>query len=99
MYTDEGRHGSGDGKELCDLLVVFGNDVILFSDKACMFTGHEDINVAWYRWYRRAIEKSAKQLNGAESWLKRFPERIFLDKDCKTSLPIKLPQEPERRIH
>jgi hypothetical protein len=99
VYTDEGRHGSGDGKELCDLLVVFGNDVILFSDKACMFTGHEDINVAWYRWYRRAIEKSAKQLNGAESWLKRFPERVFLDKDCKTSLPIQLPQESERRIH
>lgn len=99
VYTDEGRHGSGDGKELCDLLVVFGNDVILFSDKACMFTGHEDINVAWYRWYRRAIEKSAKQLNGAESWLKRFPERVFLDRDCKTSLPIELPQAPERRIH
>lgn len=99
VYTDEGRHGNGDGKELCDLLIVFGNDVILFSDKACKFTDHEDINVAWYRWYRRSIEKSAKQLNGAESWLKRFPERIFLDRNCKTRLPIKLPQEPERRIH
>jgi len=99
VYTDEGRHGNGDGKELCDLLVVFGNDVILFSDKACKFTTHEDINIAWSRWYRRAIEKSGKQLSGAESWIKRFPERVFLDRDCKTPLPFKLPQASERRIH
>lgn len=99
VYTDEGRQGNGDGKELCDLLVVFGNDVILFSDKACKFTAHEDINVAWSRWYRRAIEKSGKQLSGAESWIKRFPERVFLDRDCKTPFPFKLPQDPERRIH
>jgi hypothetical protein len=99
VYTDEGRQGNGDGKELCDLLVVFGNDVILFSDKACKFTTHEDINVAWSRWYRRAIEKSGKQLSGAESWIKRFPERVFLDRDCKTPFPFKLPQDQERRIH
>ena len=30
VFTDEGRTaGKGDGKELCDLLVVFGNDVLL----------------------------------------------------------------------
>lgn len=99
VYTNEGRNGSGDGKELCDFLVVFGNDIILFSDKACKFTTHEDVNVAWSRWYRRAVEKSAKQLSGAESWIKRFPERIFLDRECKTPFPIKLPEESERRIH
>ena len=99
VYTDEGRNGSGDGKELCDLLVVFGNDIILFSDKACKFTTHEDINVAWNRWYRRAIEKSAKQLSGAESWIKRFPERLFLDRECKIPFPIKLPEKSKRRIH
>ena len=28
LFTDEGRSkGKGDGKELCDLLVVFGNSV------------------------------------------------------------------------
>ncbi len=33
VYSDEGRSkgkGKGDGKELVDLLVVFGNDVLLF---------------------------------------------------------------------
>ncbi|MDI1361018.1 hypothetical protein [Methylotenera sp.] len=99
VYTDEGRKENGDGKELCDLLVVFGNDIILFSDKVCKFTSHKDINVAWGRWYRHAIEKSAKQLSGAESWIKRFPEKIFLDKKCQVQFPIKLPEIPERRIH
>lgn len=99
VYTDEGRRGKGNGKELCDLLVVFGNDVILFSDKACKFTDHDDINVAWSRWYKRAIEKSAKQLSGAESWINRFPEKVFLDPDCKSTLPIQLPKASDRRIH
>jgi hypothetical protein len=99
VYTDEGRQGNGDGKELCDLLVVFGNDVILFSDKACKFSEHNDINIAWNRWYRRAIVKSAKQLSGAESWINRFPDRIFLDPKCESPLPFKFPQAPERRVH
>lgn len=99
VYTDEGRKDRGDGKELCDLLVVFGNDVILFSDKHCEFIHHADVNVAWNRWYKRAIEKSAKQLGGAESWLTRFPDRLFLDPGCKTRLPITLPEPSKRRIH
>lgn len=99
VYTDEGRKGTGNGKEFCDLLVVFGNDVILFSDKHCEFKPHADINVAWSRWYKRAIEKSAKQLAGAESWLKRFPNRLFLDPSCTTKLPIQLPDPSKQRIH
>lgn len=48
VHTDEGRKkGKGDGKELCDLLVVFGNHVLIFSDKACAFPDHPDIKVAW----------------------------------------------------
>tara|TARA_R110001599_G_scaffold196542_1_gene393074 strand:- start:24 stop:416 length:393 start_codon:yes stop_codon:yes gene_type:complete len=88
VYTNEGRQGNGDGKELCDLLIAFGNDILLFSDKNCEFSTHEDINVAWSRWYRRAIDKSVKQLSGAESWIIRFPERVFLDKKCELSTTI-----------
>ena len=59
VFTDEGRtNGKGDGKELCDLLVVFGNDVILFSDKDCKFRSDIDVAIAWRRWYRSAIDKS-----------------------------------------
>jgi len=92
VFTDEGRsNGKGDGKELCDLLVVFGNNILLFSDKHCEFPSHSDINVSWSRWYKRAIEKSVRQLSGAEKFIKAYPQRIFLDKDCQTPLPIDLP--------
>lgn len=92
VYSDEGRPaGQGDGKELVDLLVVFGNDVLLFSDKHCSFQVDTDIKVAWPRWYKRAIEKSARQLAGAESFLRRFPGRVFLDKSCQTPLPVAFP--------
>ncbi len=99
MHTNEGRRGSGDGKELCDLMVVFGDDVLLFSDKSCVFPNDGDLNVAWNRWYRRAIEKSAKQLAGAESWLRRFPDRVFLDAACQKSLPIPIPAVERLRVH
>jgi hypothetical protein len=92
VYTDEGRaRGKGDGKELCDLLVVFGNDVILFSDKACEYHTGTDVKVAWPRWYKRAIEKSANQLAGAEKFVKTFPKRVFIDKQCQHPLPVALP--------
>ena len=93
VFTDEGRsNGKGDGKELCDLLVVFGNDVLLFSDKDCEYHSGADVKVAWPRWYKRAIEKSVKQLAGAEKFAKSFPSRIFLDKQCQTPLPVPLPE-------
>jgi hypothetical protein len=92
VYSDEGRSGGkGDGKELVDLLVVFDTDVLLFSDKHCAFQPDVDIKVAWPRWYKRAIEKSARQLAGAESFIRRFPDRVFVDKSCQTKLPVALP--------
>jgi hypothetical protein len=33
LFYDKKQNGKGDGKELCDLLVVCGHDVIIFSDK------------------------------------------------------------------
>jgi hypothetical protein len=92
VYSDEGRSGGkGDGKELVDLLVVFGDDVLLFSDKHCAFQSDVDIKVAWPRWYKRAVEKSARQLAGAESFLRRFKDQVYVDKSCQTRLPVSLP--------
>ena len=72
LRTDEGkRHGKGVGNELCDLLVVFGNDVIIFSDKYIKFNESIDINVAWTRWFRKAVQASVRQLNGAEAWIRK----------------------------
>lgn len=100
VFTDEGRaNGKGDGKELCDLLVVFGNDVLLFSDKDCAYQSNVDVAVAWPRWYRSAIDKSAKQLAGAEKFIRAFPKRIFLDKACQSALPIQLPDTSVARYY
>jgi hypothetical protein len=100
VYSDEGRkNGKGDGKELADLLVVFGNDVLLFSDKACAYPSHPDTSIAWPRWYRRAIDKSARQLAGAESFIRHYPGRVFLDKTCAHPLPIELPAPDVARYH
>lgn len=95
-YTDEGRaHGKGVGKELTDLLVVFGQNVLLFSDKHCAYPTHSDANIAWSRWFRRAVEKSARQLVGAEQFLKNHPGRVFLDARCTVPLPVQIPTGAE----
>jgi len=99
-YTDEGRRsGKGAGQELCDLLVVFGNNVITFSDKFVRYDLSQPIEVAWSRWYRHAIAKSAQQLAGAEHWLRRYPGRVYVDRHCSTPLPVVIPRDSDIRIH
>ena len=100
LFNDRGIvDGRGEGKELCDLLVVFGNDIIIFSDKSCEFKDSGKLATDWNRWYRRAIEKSTKQIYGAERWIRDFPDRIFLDKSCTEPFPITLPHKDQMRVH
>jgi hypothetical protein len=99
LYTDEGRHHNGVGNELCDLLVAFGNDVLLFSDKHCQYKDTGNAAVDWPRWYRRAIVKSVDQLYGAEKWLREHPDRVYLDKHSKHRFPIPLPLPGEANYH
>ena len=99
LYRDQGKAGGGDGKEICDLLVVCGEDIIIFSDKACRYPTSVDPDLAWRRWYRTAVEASAKQIWGAERWLREHPDRVFLDRACTAHLPITLPDLRHSRIH
>jgi hypothetical protein len=87
------------GKEIADLLVVFEDDVVLFSDKDCVFPSTGNLDVDWSRWYRNAIDKSAKQLWGAERQIRAHPGRIFIDPKCEIRLPIPLPDPARMRIH
>lgn len=98
-YVNKKLRGQGDGKELCDLLVVFGNDVLAFSDKEVAFRPHDDIFVACKRWYRSAVEKSVGQIHGAERFLREHQEKIFLDKGCLEPFPIALPNPERMRFH
>ena len=100
VFRDQGQtNANGDGKELCDLLVVFDNHIIIFSDKDCEFKDGNDIELGWSRWYRKAVAKSADQVFGAERWIKGFPDRIFLDRECKVPFPIDIPRPPKAIFH
>jgi hypothetical protein len=100
VFRDQGRPGGkGDGKEVCDLLVVFENHIIIFSDKDCRFGDAGDLQMGWIRWFKRAVQNSAKQVWGAERWIKEFPKRLFLDKQCTSPFPLNLPDPAKATFH
>lgn len=86
------------GKELCDLLVVCGDDVLMFSDKHIAWPD-APFELAWKRWYSRAIEESTEQIRKADRWLKKNLQTIFADGKCEQPIPLKLPPIAQRRVH
>src|SRR5262249_25314930 len=88
-----------DGKEICDLLVVFGEHIIIFSDKSCLYPEGDNADLNWKRWFKRAIYKSAEQLWGAERWIRNHPNRLFLDPACTQTFPIALPDLSKAIFH
>jgi len=90
---------SGPNREICDLLVVCDNSIIIFSDKCCDFGNSGSLALDWERWRRRTIEAGGKQAFGAERMLRNFPDRVFTDATCKHHLPPKLPPSPKMRVH
>ena len=97
-YRDQKLSDSGDGKELCDLLVVCGRYILIFSEKTIAWP-NASVDVAWRRWFKRAILKAARQAKGAERWIKNHPDRVFLDRRCENPFPIDFPAPDERIIH
>ena len=99
IYRNQhGGHG-GDGKEVCDLLVVFEDHVLIFGDKNIEYKPHADPKVAWRRWYKKAVKKSADQIYGAERWIKEHPDRLFLDRACIQPVPVPRPKPERMQIH
>lgn len=100
VFKDTGHAAKGGhGQELCDLLALLGDDVLVFSDKECAYPTATDPAVAWGRWYRGAIEHSAKQLIGAARWLREHPSRVFADPACKVPLAWHVPAPSRARVH
>jgi hypothetical protein len=99
IYRDQVGGGGSEGKEVCDLLVVFDNHVFIFSDKYCAFPNSGDVARDWPRWFKRAIWKSAKQIWGAERWIREHPDRLFLDPACSVPFPIQLPRVDQTTFH
>jgi len=99
VFRDQTVRSNGDGKELCDMVVVFDEHVLIFSDKHCSFPASEDLELDWKRWYKRAILKSAEQAWGAERWLRHHPERVYLDRSCTERFPISIPSKASAKYH
>ena len=87
-----------DGKELCDVLVVFGNHVLIFFDRESRkFDGaNKDTLVSWQRWRREAIDKQIATAKGAARYL-QSRRGVFLDEKCRVPFPIPIPSDA--KIH
>lgn len=83
------------GKELCDVLIICEPDIIIFSVKEINIKDSGNIELDIERWLQRAINSSAKQVYGAERYLKTV-DRVNL-KDKTTT--IELPKIVDWKIH
>lgn len=83
------------GKELCDVLAVCDPDVVIFSVKEVSVGQTGNVRIDWERWHRSAIEESAKQIYGAERWLRTATHVIRTD----GASGVTLPDLSRRRVH
>lgn len=83
-----------DGKELCDLLVVFEGRSIIFFDRENRKLegdfGSSETN--WKRWKRDTIDRQVKTAAGAERYL-RSGRKVYLDPQCTQELPVEIDRE------
>lgn len=79
-----------EGKELCDLLVVFEDRVFLFFDRASnkFVDPAKDVGLQWKRWKQEAIDKQITTAIGARNHVLKNPQKVFLDAKCTIPLPI-----------
>lgn len=85
-------------KELCDLLVVFGPNILVFSDKSNAYPSTDDPNINWKRWYRRTIDESAKQLVKAKARLLQEQSTVYERHTAHKAFPLDLPAPHDARI-
>jgi hypothetical protein len=82
-----------DGKELCDLLVVFENQVFIFVDRESRTLQNEAPTLTdWNRWWRDAVDAQVRSVHGVERYL-RMGRPVFLDPSLKVPFPIEIDLE------
>ncbi len=88
-----------DGKELCDLIAVFENNVFLFFDRESRkFDQGGDVLLTWERWKKEAITKQIRTAAGAKRYVLNHRDQIYLDANGTVQLPLHIPMG-ELRIH
>jgi hypothetical protein len=80
-----------DRNELCDLLAVFENHVLIFFDRESrqLDKPSEDLLVNWERWKKRVIDDQIRAAQGAERYI-RSGRGIFLDNALEVPFPINI---------
>lgn len=86
-------------RELSDLVIPFGDDVVIISDKAIRFDDAKPIEIAWPRWYRNAIQDSLRQLKTAKQRLVAAPSNFFTDVHASAPVPGPLGAVGAKRFH
>lgn len=81
----------GDKKEICDLLILFGDRLVIISVK------NYEFNDFYSRYFRRTIDKAVKQIYGAERKLFNSEKDTFI-KHPKRDIE-KFPKEKVEEIH
>lgn len=82
-------------KELCDVLLMCGNDIVIISIKDIKVSEHSDQSIQYNRWYSKAIDASINQIYGAERFLENINEITLNDRVTK----IKLPEKKNRVVY
>lgn len=81
----------GDKKEICDLLVLFGDSVIIISVKNYEFKDN------YTRYFRSTLDKAVKQIYGAERKLFKSENEIFIKHPYK--IEERFPREKIKNIY
>jgi SEC-C motif len=86
-----------DGRELCDLLAVFGDYVFIFFDRENQLpeVPDKDPQVLWDRWKRNVVDRQVKTAHGAERYI-RSGRPIFLDAKGTAAFPLAI--DPQTAI-
>lgn len=95
LWSHPNPIGKKKDKELCDVLVVCDNQIIIISVKHIEIPVKGDPELEDQRWLRRAIDDSVKQIYGAERILKLKDKVQLKDSD----IFIDLPDKESRVIH
>jgi hypothetical protein len=80
-----------DGKELCDLLVVFEDQVIIYFDRDAVLPliSTKEPQVLWDRWRKKVIDKQLNTARGAARYILNGGQ-IFLDAKREIPFPLSL---------
>lgn len=80
-------------EELCDIMIVFKEYIIIISDKSCGYSKQESKS-SHKKWanFCDGLSKSKKQLESAMEYIKNNPKEIYIDNDskCKIHRNIKI---------